>query len=141
MPIQQLTTEETFETLKEDGEAVYIDVRSVQEFETEHPEGAFNIPIFHQGPAGMMPNGEFLEVIKKTFPKNKKLLIGCLRGGRSLQACMVLEQEGYEDLSNVLGGFGGNQDPTTGEIHTGWKDADLPTSDKPKEGRDYESLK
>ncbi|MCB1214950.1 MAG: rhodanese-like domain-containing protein [Deltaproteobacteria bacterium] len=140
MSIKNLNNQEAFEALKENSDSVYIDVRSIPEFEAEHPEGAYNIPIMHKGPSGMMPNAEFVQVIEKHFPKEKKLIIGCLRGGRSLQACMVLEQHGYTDLTNVLGGFGGSHDPMTGEVYEGWKDSGLPVS-QDDHGKDYESLK
>jgi hypothetical protein len=76
------------------------------------------------------------------LPKDKKLLVGCLRGGRSQQACLVLEQMGYDQLYNVHGGFGGAVDPMTGQIsQKGWKDLGLPTSKENGEGVGYESLK
>jgi rhodanese-related sulfurtransferase len=36
--------------------------------------------------------------------KNEELIIHCKMGGRSMQACMMLEQAGYTNVVNVVGG-------------------------------------
>lgn len=141
MPIEQRTPTEAKEILDQDPNAVYLDVRSVPEFTAEHAEGAINIPLMHKSPVGMEPNPDFLQVSLANLPKDKTLVVGCLKGGRSLKACQILEQNGYSKLYNVLGGFGGNLDPITGENQTGWKDSGLPTSQDNGEGVSYESLK
>ena len=41
---------------------VYVDVRSIPEFDAGHPRGAYNVPLNHQGPNGMQPNPDFLAV-------------------------------------------------------------------------------
>ena len=43
-----------------DGDAAwkFLDVRSVEEFEAGHASGAWNIPLFHRGPAGMVTKSE-----------------------------------------------------------------------------------
>ena len=66
--------------------------------------------VFIKGPGQMELNGEFLEVVAKTVPHGKKLVVGCLSGGRSQRACELLEAAGYADLTNVRGGFGGARD-------------------------------
>ena len=143
MSFTEVTPEEAFKILAEDPEAVYVDVRSIPEFAQEHPEGAINIPILHQGASGNMePNPDFAEVASAVLPKEKKIVMGCLRGGRGMKACMILAGEGYDQLYNVLGGFGGAVDPVTGMVsQKGWKDSELPTSQENGEGVGYESLK
>lgn len=37
--------------------------------------------------------------------KNKEVFVYCHSGKRSLQACMFLEQAGFENLTNVEGGM------------------------------------
>ena len=141
MPIQHLTPEEAKALLEQDPEAVYVDVRSVQEFAAGHPEAAKNIPLLNRGPFGMEPNGEFLVVVKKVFKPGQKLLIGCQVGGRSLKASMMLDQNGFTQVFNVVGGFGGGQHPETGDMVAGWKAAGLPVNQENGEGVSYESLK
>ena len=65
---------------------VYLDVRSVPEFEGGHPKGAYNIPLMHAGPRDMSPNTRFIEEVVKTFPKDAKIVVGCKMGGRSMSA-------------------------------------------------------
>ena len=73
-------------------------------------------------------NGEFVDVVAKTLPREKKLVVGCLAGGRSQRACELLEAAGYADLTNVRGGFGGARDASGQVVVAGWRDAGLPVS-------------
>ncbi len=141
MPIHQITPIEAKAILDENGSAIYIDVRSRPEFEEGHPAGAINIPLldYDEELGGMAPNADFTKVVEAIVSKDKKLVIGCQAGGRSQKACMILEQMGFRDLSNVLGGFGGGQGPT-GQRIPGWKESGLPVSEENGEGVGYESL-
>jgi rhodanese-related sulfurtransferase len=118
--------------------ATYLDVRSVPEFDGGHPEGAFNVPLLHVDPATgqMRPNPDFLSVVRAAFPPETSMVIGCKMGGRSAQACEILATAGYQDVTNVLGGFGGA--PHQGQI--GWLQAGLPVEQDPAPEHDYESL-
>ena len=118
MPIPQLSPKEAKETLENHSSSIYVDVRSIPEFQNGHPEGAINIPLLNAQGGQMVPNPDFVKVVKSTFQTNKKLIVGCQSGGRSQRACEILTAEGYEDLSNVAGGFGA------------WKGAGLPVSTK-----------
>ena len=144
MPIQQVTPDQAKEILDEAADALYVDVRSVPEFTAEHPIRAVNIPLLHKNETtgAMEPNPDFLQVAQAVLPKDKKLLVGCLRGGRSQKACEILESNGFEHLHNVQGGFGGAIDPATGMIgQKGWKELGLPTNTDNGEGVSWESLK
>lgn len=123
---------------------VYIDVRSVPEFEKGHPAGAHNVPLllFETGTGQMRPNADFLSVVQANYSLETKLLIGCQVGGRSVQAAQILASGGYADVSNVLGGFGGARDPATGQfVNEGWVQAGLPVDSETPTGADYENLK
>ncbi len=129
MPINQVEPRQAHETLGTNPDAVYLDVRTEQEFAQGHPAGAINIPVvFIKGPGQMEPNSNFLAVVEKVLPRSKKLVVGCLSGGRSQRACEMLEQAGYADLTNVRGGFGGARDASGQVVVTGWRDAGLPVS-------------
>lgn len=129
MPIKQQTPPEAFETLKQNPDALYVDVRTEGEFAQGHPAGAINIPVvFIKGPGQMQPNPDFLAVAEKVLPKGRKLVVGCLAGGRSMRACEMLEDSGYTDLTNVAGGFGGQRDQSGAVVVTGWKDSGLPVT-------------
>jgi rhodanese-related sulfurtransferase len=129
MPINQVEPAQAHEILKSNPEAIYLDVRTEPEFAQGHPEGAINVPVvFIKGPGQMELNGEFVDVVAKTLAPGKKLVVGCLAGGRSQRACELLEAAGYTDLTNVRGGFGGARDAAGQVVVTGWRDAGLPVS-------------
>lgn len=131
MAIKQLEPPEAHEILKNNPDAVYLDVRSEPEFSQGHAVGAINIPLlFLKVPGQPEPNAEFLAVAEKILPKDKKLVVGCMAGGRSQRACEVLEQAGYTDLTNVQGGFGGARDASGRVVVKGWRDAGLPVTNE-----------
>lgn len=134
------TNKEAFD-LMESGEGyVYIDVRSVPEFQNGHPAGASNVPIFHREPMGMVPNSDFVIVMEAHFPRDTKLLLGCQSGKRSLTAAEALVAAGFKDVTNVKGGYGGVKDPTGQSIEPGWFDQGLPTDYGEPEQRSYAAL-
>jgi rhodanese-related sulfurtransferase len=114
---------------------VYLDVRSVPEFETGHPKGAYNIPLMHAGKFGMAPNAKFMEEVAKAFPKDAKIVVGCKSGGRSVGACGLMEMSGYRDLLEQRAGFDGNG------AEAGWRQTALPQSTTAEPGRAYGDLK
>ena len=129
MPIKQSPPTEAFETLQQSPEATYLDVRTEREFAQGHAAGAINIPVvFIKGPGQMQVNPDFLEVVEKVLPKNRKLVVGCQAGGRSMRACEMLEEAGYADLTNLAGGFGGQRDQAGNLVVTGWRESGLPVS-------------
>jgi rhodanese-related sulfurtransferase len=126
--------------LQEQG-AVYVDVRSQMEFEGGHPADAVNVPLLdHDARSGqVMPNPDFMEVMKANFPADTALLIGCQVGGRSQRAAMMLESIGFTNVANVRGGFSGMRDPMGRTVDPGWADSGLPVeTDAP--GRTYEDM-
>jgi rhodanese-related sulfurtransferase len=118
--------------------AVYLDVRSIPEFEQGHPAGAFNVPLLHLDPATgqMRPNPDFLPVVRANFPPDTPMVVGCKMGGRSQQACELLSNVGYHDVANVLGGFGGS--PQMGQ--KGWLQEGLPVDQDTDAARRYAAL-
>jgi rhodanese-related sulfurtransferase len=136
MTIKQITVQQAHQ--EQTAGAVYLDVRSIPEFRQGHPEGAFNVPLLHLDPATgqMRPNPEFLSVVQAHFPAEARLVVGCKMGGRSQQACAILTNAGYDDVANVLGGFGGA--PQFG--HIGWLQAGLPVETATESSREYDGL-
>jgi rhodanese-related sulfurtransferase len=129
MAINQLEPPQACEVLRNNPDAVYLDVRTEGEFAKGHPVGAINVPVvFIKGPGQMDLNQDFLAIVEKTLPRNRKLVVGCMSGVRSQRACEILEGAGYTDLTNVRGGFGGARDASGNLIVVGWRDAGLPVS-------------
>lgn len=139
--MKEISPQEACDTLRQDAESVYIDVRTVDEFAAGHPEGAVNIPIaFHDPDRGMVHNADFLEVVEKHFSRERKLMLGCQAGPRSHSAANLLERQGYRDVASVRGGFGGLRDPYGQVVAEGWAGLGLPVSRENGEGASYESL-
>ena len=72
--------------------AYLIDLRTKEEYEKGHIEGAVNIPY------------DFLEDYKKRLPRNRLLVLYCEWGTTSILAGRKLSQYGYDVLS-VNGGL------------------------------------
>jgi rhodanese-related sulfurtransferase len=136
MTIKHITVQQAHQ--QQSSGATYLDVRSIPEFDQGHPAGAFNVPLLHLDPrtGQMRPNSEFLNVVKANFPQEAPIVIGCKMGGRSQQACELLASAGYQDVTNVLGGWGGA--PQMG--HTGWLQAGLPVETATDAARQYDTL-
>ena len=141
MAIKEITPPQAHDVLSADPNAVYIDVRTEREFANGHPQGAINIPVAFPDPArGMMVNPDFVKVVQANFTHDKKVIVGCQAGPRSNAAAGLLQQTGYQDVSNMLGGFGGMRDPSGQVIAPGWAASDLPVSQENGEGVSYASL-
>ena len=119
--------------------AAYLDVRSIPEFEQGHPAGAFNVPLLHADPQTrqMRPNPDFLDVVRANFTPETPIVVGCQMGGRSQHAAELLAGAGFEDVANVLGGWGGA--PQFG--HVGWVQAGLPAEQQADGAHEYEALR
>ena len=135
-----LSPEDALE-LMEDEDFVYIDVRTEAEFEGGHPSGAYNIPFSLQTGAGMVTNEAFLDVIKASFPRDAKLILGCQMGARSQSAAELLRAAGFTELRDQSAGWAGKKDPFGGTAELGWQGCGLPVGLRTEPGHDYASLK
>lgn len=81
--------------LKNDREAILLDVRSPQEYKEEHLEGSINIPLYD------------LSKRSENTIKDKKctIVVYCQSGNRSKKAIDILSNKGYETLYNIKGGL------------------------------------
>ena len=133
---------QTAHKLQSDAGYTYIDVRSIPEFENGHPTGAHNVPLLNldSRTGQMQPNEDFLAVVQANYATDSKLLVGCQMGGRSTQAGQILIAAGYQDVTNVVGGFGGAQNRITGEMNEGWVDAGLPVEQGAPTENSYQAL-
>lgn len=131
---KRVSPQEALALMRDEGYS-YLDVRSVPEFEQGHPEGAWNVPIVHMGPAGGHPNPRFLEVVARAFPRDARIVIGCRTSNRSEHAAALLEGEGYANLVVQAAGFAGR-----GPRDPGWAQSELPTSREAAPGRTWAEL-
>ena len=141
MAIKEIDPQAAYDLLKAGSSCVYIDVRTVPEFESGHPDGAVNIPIALPDPGhGMAMNDQFTQVVEAHYPKETTILVGCQAGSRSTAAARLLDEAGYPDVSNVHGGFGGMRDPSGQVIAPGWSNLGLPVSQENGANVSYTSL-
>jgi rhodanese-related sulfurtransferase len=140
--IQQVTAEEANTLIAQDTTIIYLDVRTVHEFEAGHPPAALNIPVVLPNPAirKMTPNPDFLPTVAANIPKDARIIVGCMSGGRSQYAAEVLEDAGYQNVANMQGGFGGARDQVGRLMVPGWQDCGLPEERGDGDVKSYEAL-
>lgn len=83
------------EILANTSDAVIIDVRTEGEVREGIIEGALNIDIMQPG---------FADKIRE-MDKDKTYLMVCRSGNRSGSACGFMEQEGFKNVYNLVGGM------------------------------------
>ncbi|MDT0293189.1 rhodanese-like domain-containing protein [Mesonia ostreae] len=94
--MKDLTQEEWQEAIKNEANVEILDVRTQEEWDEGYIPGATLIDI--QQPQ------EFMDAIHK-LDKSKEYYVYCRAGGRSTQACQILDQMGFEKTHNLQGGF------------------------------------
>ena len=85
--------EEARDLIEEKADLVVLDVRMVPEFDSDHLEGAVNIPVEELG-------GRLSEL-----NQNDELLVYCRTGNRSTTAVGILRESGYERIYHMDGGI------------------------------------
>jgi rhodanese-related sulfurtransferase len=143
MSVKNISPEQTRDILEGDIHSVYIDVRTEQEFLNGHVPGSINIPVaWPNPPTGQMTlNPDFVKVVSTHFAKDVRIIIGCQSGGRSKFAAEILAKEGFQNVSNMQGGFGGVRDSLGRLIEAGWTQLGLQVEMDVHPDRSYASLK
>lgn len=139
MSVKRVSPEEAKALMENEG-YVYLDVRSIPEFEGGHPVGAYNIPIAHMTRGRMRPNADFLVEVASAFPKDTKLVVGCQMGIRSLTAVQTLMQAGYEKVVDQRAGFDGVRDSFGQLQEAGWQRRGFDVALEAEPGRSYAEL-
>jgi rhodanese-related sulfurtransferase len=142
MATKIIDPEQAKNILDSDSSAIYIDVRTEQEFMNGHVPNSVNIPVVWPDPATrqMKPNPDFVKVVSAHYPKDKRIIVGCQAGGRSQFAADWLSQDGFQDVSNMQGGFGGARD-RMGNVTPGWVQLGFPIESEVVADRSYTQLK
>ena len=91
-----LTQEDWIAQLEEDENAVILDVRTEDECDEGIIPNAINIDI-HKGQG-------FISEIEK-LDKSKNYYIYCRSGARSAKACEIMNELGFDNTYNLLGGM------------------------------------
>jgi len=98
-----LTQEDWASKLQEDDNAVILDVRTEDECLDGMIPGAINIDIY---------KGQGFIYKVDELDKSKNYYVYCKAGGRSAQACSIMNQMGFETTYNLMGGFSEWEGPT-----------------------------
>ncbi len=91
-----LTQEDWWSKLQEDENAVILDVRTEDEWNDGIIPNAINIDIY---------KGQGFIYQVEELDKSKNYYVYCKAGGRSAQACSIMNQMGFETTYNLMGGF------------------------------------
>jgi len=125
--IKQIKSSEIKDFIKENSNTVVLDVRNEDEFKSLGKPNAedlnsktYFVTVSPDLSNWQVPDPNFVKNVRKKIDKEKKILVMCAAGGRSMIAAQLLESDGYTVL-NVSDGYSGNgQDP-------GWKKLGLPS--------------
>ena len=112
----------------------YVDVRTPEEFDQRHPRGSINVPLLVAGPRGRAPNADFVPLMKRLFPRDAKIVLGCATGVRSRHAAEMLAADGFLDVADQRAGMDGARSPFGQLQEAGWSAAGLPASSGADEG-------
>jgi rhodanese-related sulfurtransferase len=86
-----------------DEKGVIIDVRTDDEFEQGAIPNAINIDIY---------KGQGFIYLVDELDKSKNYYVYCAAGVRSVNACSAMEQLGFQNTFNLVGGFSNWEGPT-----------------------------
>ncbi len=91
-----LVQEVWVDQLENDENAIVLDVRTEDECNEGMIPGAINIDIY---------KGQGFIYLIEELDKSKNYYVYCRSGGRSGQACSIMNQLGFEKTYNLLGGM------------------------------------
>ncbi len=80
--------------LLKENDLLILDVRSTEEFSAGHLRGSKNIPV----------QSLSLKIASLLGWKDKKVLVYCHSGGRSMAASQMLKKSGFTKIYNMAGG-------------------------------------
>lgn len=100
---ETVSVEEARKMIEKD-EVFILDVRTPAEFNSSHIEGATLIPVTNSGGSNLSPD-QLLEARINEVPRDKKILVYCRTGHRSVTASNILVAAGYSDVYNMEGGI------------------------------------
>ncbi len=102
---KKLSPTQAYEMASGDQEMIIMDVRTPEEYESGHIEGAININL----------RSEDFQDKLKNLNKEKKYLVYCMGGHRSNRAQLLMDSLDFEQVFDLEGGF------------RQWSAADLPS--------------
>ncbi|WP_048050921.1 rhodanese-like domain-containing protein [Methanosarcina soligelidi] len=90
--------------LLDEEDVFLLDVRTPSEFNSFHIESATLIPVTNSS-GSSLSSDKLLEARVDEVPENKKILVYCRSGHRSILASKILVNAGYSQVYNMEGGI------------------------------------
>jgi thioredoxin 1 len=103
---QDLSASEFQKAMSAESDAQILDVRTIDEFQNGHIEGAINADV----------NSAAFQQIASDLNKDKTVFVYCLSGARSASAAGMLKEMGFKSIVNLTGGM------------LSWRSANLPVA-------------
>ena len=103
---QDLIASEFQTAMSAESDAQILDVRTIDEFQNGHIEGAINADV----------NSAALQQIASDLNKDKTVFVYCLSGARSASVAEMLKEMGFKSIVNLTGGM------------LAWRSANLPVA-------------
>ncbi|MEQ8662650.1 MAG: rhodanese-like domain-containing protein [Gammaproteobacteria bacterium] len=131
MSIATIAPTDALARIGAEGDAVYVDVRTVAEFVSGRPKGrAVNIPVVfhHPGSGAEHPNEAFTLVARHALAIDTPVIVGGAADARALSAARALDAAGFARLALLEGGL------------PAWQAARLPLTGDNRDGVSYVSL-
>ena len=91
--ITNVTADEVYKMLSSNKDYFILDVRSKEEFDSGHIEGAYLLPVSE------------LENRLAELPQDKPIIVYCRSGSRSTSAANILLEKGFKEIFNMTGGI------------------------------------
>ena len=93
---KNLSVNQCVDLINSEKDLLILDVRSDEDYSNKHIKGAKSIPLSKLG-------FSLDEIINY---ENSKVIVYCTAGSKSIQACQILEDNGFNNLYNMIGGYG-----------------------------------
>ncbi|QCK15279.1 MBL fold metallo-hydrolase [Mangrovivirga cuniculi] len=91
--VESITASDFADRIKNDKDEIVVDVRRSSEYQSEHVIDALNIEL------------DYINDHMAEFPKDKHFFVHCKGGYRSMIASSILKSRGYDNFTDVDGGF------------------------------------
>ena len=92
-PFERISAQEAYNMMQESDDFILLDVRTPDEYQAQHIEGAILIPV----------NEIEARAAQELPDKNAVILVYCRSGNRSLQAADILARMGYTHIYEMGG--------------------------------------
>jgi rhodanese-related sulfurtransferase len=94
--VSELAPAEVIAMRERDEDVVYLDVREQQEWNLFRIPGAVHLPLDAVG-----------QRVGDVVPRDRRVVVYCARGGRSIKAADVMQSMGYSSVATLSGGIMG----------------------------------